>query len=231
MTEPGTIDPNNIKFQPLGPPEGLLEQFNLPPKVIAFMRRYQRILWGVVIAVVVLSLSIAGVNAYRDHRERLAASALDAALIAKQDRKALLEKMVAKFGSTDSALWAKLELASLEERAGQAAKAIEQLEGIKAGLPAKSLVRPLLIGKLAALYENEHQLDKAVGLYTELTGWESFAAGAYRALGRVNEQLGRREEAIAMYGKYLEAETAPSFQGGADPVREMVQSRLNQLKK
>lgn len=231
MTEPGTFDPNNIKLQPLGPPAGLLEQFNLPPKAIDFIRRHQRSLWAAVIGVVVVSLAIAGFNAYRDYRERQAASALDAALIAPKDNTSLLEGVVAQFGSTDSALWAKVELALLEKRAGKPADAIRQLEGIRAGLAAKSPLQPLVIVQLAALYENDHQLDKALALYTELSTWEPFATEAYRALGRVNEQLGKKEEAVAMYGKYLESGAGQSQLGQGDPVREMVQSRLNLLKK
>jgi hypothetical protein len=34
-----------------------------------------------------------------------------------------------------------------------------------------------------------------------------------------------------MYGKYLESAGGQPGQGKADPVRDMVQSRLNQLKK
>lgn len=142
-----------------------------------------------------------------------------------------------EFGRTDSALWAKVELAFLEEREGQPAKAINRLEAINSGLSAKAPLKPLVIGKLAALHENAQQLDKALQLYTELSGWEQFAVGAYRALGRVYEQLGNKEQAAAMYGKYLESESAAfgaagrSLQASADPIREMVQSRRNQLQK
>ncbi len=231
MTEPGSLDPNNIKLQPLGPPAGLLEQFNLPPRVVAFIRRHQGSLWAAVVGTVVISLAVAGTNVYLGHREQRAASALDAALIARQDNKSLLEQVVARYGSTDSALWARVELALLEERAGQKAQAISQLESIKTGLAAKSPLRPLVIAKLAALYENNHQLDQALALYTELLAWEPFSTEAYRALGRVNEQLGNKEQAVAMYGKYLESGVGQSPQGQGNPVREMVQSRFNQLKK
>ncbi|MDD2462424.1 MAG: tetratricopeptide repeat protein [Desulfobulbus sp.] len=231
MTEPATFDPNNLKLQPLGPPEGLLEQFNLPPKLIAFIRRNQRGLWAACIAVVVLSLGGAGVNAYRDHRAQQAASALDAALLAPKDNKTLLEKVAAEYESTDSALWAKVELAGLSERAGQTTTSISDLQSINSALAAKSPFKPLLLNKLAALYEDEHQLDKALALYTELSSWEYFAAEAYRALGRVNEQLGKKEDAVAMYSKYLDSESSQTRQGQGNPVREMVQSRLNQLKK
>lgn len=231
MSEPGTFDPNQLKLQPLGPPPGLLEQFNLPPKAVAFMRAHQRSLWAAFIAVIVLSLSWAGYDAYRDNRQQQAASALDAARLATQDKAVQLDKVSTQFAGTDAALWAKVELAQLAEREGQIAKAITQLEAINAGLRATSLLKPLLLGKLAGLAERDGKLDRALALYAELSAWESFAMEAYRSRGRVSEQLGNKEEAIAMYSKYLELESAQSFQSGSNPVRELVQSRLNQLKK
>ncbi len=231
MSEPGTFDPNQLKLQPLGPPPGLLDQFNLPPKAIAFIRAHQRSLWAAFIAVIVLSLSWAGYDAYQDNRQQQATSALDGALRVSEDKGGLLEKVTTQFAGTDAALWAKVELALLAEREGQVAKAITQLEAINTTLGAKSLLKPLLLGKLAGLAEREGKLDRALALYTELSAWESFAMEANRARGRVSEQMGNKEEAIAMYGKYLELESAQSFQSGSNPVHELVQSRLNQLKK
>lgn len=231
MSEPGTFDPNQLKLQPLGPPPGLLDQFNLPPKAIAFIRAHQRSLWAAFIAVIVLSLSWAGYDAYQDNRQQQATSVLDGALRVSEDKGGLLEKVTTQFAGTDAALWAKVELALLAEREGQVAKAITQLEAINTTLGAKSLLKPLLLGKLAGLAEREGKLDRALALYSELSAWESFAMEVFRARGRVSEQMGNKEEAIAMYTKYLEQERAQSFQSGSNPVRELVQSRLSQLKK
>jgi len=230
MTEPATFDPNNLKLQPLGPPEGLLDQFNLPPKLIAFLRRNKRMLWIIFIVVVVVALAVAGYNAYRDHREQNAASALDAAVLAPTNNKALLEKVATAYGSTDSALWAKVELAQLAERTGDAKTALADLESISGEVGRTSPLKPLLLGKLAAMYENANQLDKALALYTELSSWESFAADAYLGLGRVNAQLGKKEEAVAMYGKYLELGNGQFATAMDKSRRAMVQFRVNQLK-
>lgn len=231
MAEQSTFDRKNIELKTLGPPMGLMEQFNLPPALITFIRRNQRAVWLVVLGCVVLAVAVSSYTSYRDYRAGKANAALDSALIAKQDRRPLLEAVVQEYGSTPSGLWAKIELALLDEKEGQQAKAITRLEEINAGLAAQSLLKPLVLGKLAALYENENQLDKALALYSELAGKEGFAIEAYRAMGRVNELLGKKAEAAAMYGKYLEATVTPAGQGKNDPVREMVQSRLNQLKK
>jgi predicted negative regulator of RcsB-dependent stress response len=230
MAEQNAIDRDAIKLQPLTP-VGLLEQFNLPPKMIAFIRRNQRAIWLALSVSIVLALAASGFTTYREYQDAQAASALDAALVAKQDNRQLLEKVAQEYGSTSSGLWAQIELAFLEEKEGQRAKAIDRLAAINTGLSATSPLKPLVLTKLAGLYENEQQFDKAVALSTELAAIEGFAATAYKSLGRLNEQLGKKEEAAAMYGKYLELTGAQPGQGKADPMRDMVQSRLNQLKK
>jgi predicted negative regulator of RcsB-dependent stress response len=231
MAEQTTVDRDAIKLQPLAPPMGLLEQFNLPPKTIAFIRRNQRAIWTVIVLSVAVALGLSGYSTYREYQEAKAASALDAALIAKQDNRQLLEKVVQEYSANAAGLWAKIELARLDEKEGQRAKAISRLEEINAGLAAGTSLKPLVLSKLAGLYELEQQSDKAMGLYTELSGNEWFAAEACRAMGRLHELAGKKEEAAAMYGKYLELTGSQVGQGKADPTRDMVQSRLNQLKK
>ena len=139
--------------------------------------------------------------------------------------------MVQEYGSTPSSLWAKIELAFLDEKEGQRPKAITGFEAINAGLAVQSLLKPLVLGKLAALHEDEKQFDKALVYYSELAGKEGFAPEGYRTMGRVNEQLGKSAEAATMYGKYLELTSPQGGQQKNDPVREMVQARINQLKK
>lgn len=231
MAEQSSFDPKNIELKTLGPPMGLLEQFNLPPGAIAFIRRNQRTIWLVVGGCVALAVALSAYTTYVNYRDAKAASALDAALTATQDSRQMLEKVVQQYGSTSSALWAKVELADLEEKEGQRAKAITRFTEINGSLSARSLLKPLVLHKLAGLYENDKQWDKALALYNELAANEAFAAEAYRAMGRVNEQMGKNAEAAAMYDKYLEAAGSPAGVGKTDPIREMVQSRLNQLKK
>lgn len=230
MAEPNAFDRNNPLMQPLGPPPGLLEQFNLPPALIRFIRRNQRAVWTVLTAVLVLIVAIAGWTTYRDYRAGKAASALDAALNAKADQQKLLEQVAAKYSSTPSGLWANLELAFLKDKEGQHADAMARFETISNGLPAKSLLKPLVLSKLGALYENGKQLDKALASYTALASMEGFAAEAYRAMGRIYEIQGKPVEAKGMYEKYMEKTAGPDGQPVKDPVRELVQVRLNQIK-
>lgn len=231
MADQNSIDREAIKLQPFTP-SGLLEQFNLPHKTIQFLRRHQHLIWLAVAAVLVLILAVAGMSTWRGYQEEKAASALDIALATKEDKRHLLEAVIQDYGSTVSGLWARIELAFLEEKEGQRPQAMDRLAAINAKLAAGAPLKPLVLTKLAGLYENERQFDKAVALNTELAALgDSFAPAAYRALGRLNEQLGKKAEAVAMYEKYLELTVVQPGQAMADPVRDMVQSRLNQLKK
>jgi tetratricopeptide (TPR) repeat protein len=231
MAEQSGFNPKNIELQTLGPALGLLEQFNLPPGAIKFIRRNQRTLWIVVVGCVTLAVAFAAYASYRQHRIVKAASALDAALVVRQDSRALLEKVVQEYAATPSGWWAGVELGLLDAREGQTGGAITRFEAINATLAPQDLRKPLVLGKLGGLYEIEKQWDKALLVYGDLAVVEGFAADAYRALGRVNEQLGKNAEAATMYQKYLEMTKPQGEQGKSDPVREMVQTRLNLLKK
>jgi predicted negative regulator of RcsB-dependent stress response len=231
MAEQSAFDRENIELQTMSQTPGLLEQFNLPPAVIVFIRRNQRTIWLAVAACLIVVVAVSVYVSYRDYRSGKAASALNVALMAPKDNRQLLEKVGQDYSSTPSGLWARLELAFLDDKEGQEVQAITRLEAIKTDLSAKSLLKPLVIGKLAVLYENGKQFDKALALYTELATQEGYTIEAYRALGRVNEQLGKKAEALAMYTKYLESADVQAQQATNDPVREMVQSRINQLGK
>ena len=231
MAEQSAFDRKNIQLQTLAPPMGLLEQFNLPPAAITFIRRNQRAIWLAVAGCVLLAAAISAYTSYQQYRYDKAAAALDVALGAKQESRLMLDKVVQEYEATPSGMWARIELAFLDEKEGQASKAIARFEAINAGLTMQSLLKPLVLGKLAALHEKEKQFDKALLFYGEQATKEGFAPEAYRAMGRVNEQMGKSTEAAAMYGKFLELTASQGGQQKNDPVREMVQSRLNQLKK
>ena len=164
MAEPSAFDRENIKLQPLGPPPGLLDQFNLPPAFVAFIRRNRRPLLIVAGLCATLALGISGYTTYRDHLAGKAASALDAALIAGTGSRSQLEQVVSEFASTPSAMLARIELARLDEREGQRTAAIAKYEAVKAGLGKGSLLKPLVLTKLAGLLEQDKQWDRALAL-------------------------------------------------------------------
>ena len=234
MADQNVFSPENIKLQPLGPPPGLLEQFNLPPRAIAFIRRNQRQIWVAITVCAVIAVAVSGYTTYRDWQAGKAASALDAALAAKTDNRQMLEQVAREFSSSPSGLWATLELARLDENDNQPEKALARYQTIAAALSAKSPLKPLVLYKIGGLHEREKQLDKALAAFTQLAECPGFEAEASRSMGRVQEELGNKEQAASMYNRYLEltaVASAPGQQAPLDPEREMVRFRLNRLKK
>lgn len=230
MAEQRAFDPKTIELQPNSQFISMLEQFNLPPAFIAYVRRNQRAMLGGLIVVLVLILAVASMATYRQYRAAKAASALDVAQIAKEDKRRLLEAVIDTYASTASGQWARVELALLDEQEGKPADAISRLEAIRAELSEQSSLWPLVTNKLAVLQEKQKQWDGALSLYRQLAGHENFAADAHLAMGRVNEAKGDVAAARTDYGRYLELLGQQAGTKNPDPNREMIQSRLNHLK-
>lgn len=229
MAEQSAFDRRNIEPPPMARSSGLLDQFNLPPALISFLYRYQRIIWMVLAGIVITGISIAAYSSYRDQLASRALSAYDAAQRAGAENRPLLEQVVEQYGTTPSGLWARIDLALLDEREGNLEAAISRFETINTQLSAKSPLKPLILSKLGVLYENTDNPNGALDVYGALTMQTGFEAEAHRALGRVHEQKGNLSEAAAMYEQFM-AMTADG-QGANDPAWEMIEFRVNQLKR
>src|SRR3990167_4583757 len=109
MSEQNTYLQQEILNKPLQK-HGLLEELNLPPKAIRFIRENRR---NLVIAVLCCVLAIVGWSSlsYYLARQNDRAAALLSEAIEQgepEQRKALLQKVLAEYGRTGSALWAKV---------------------------------------------------------------------------------------------------------------------------
>lgn len=231
MAEQSAFDRNNLENGKLLQPEGILDQLNLPPALIDFLRKYQKPLWiitGVVVAVVV---TVSLYSSYRSYTLSKAASELDAALSATTNKQEMLRKVADDYGSTPSAVWARVELAQLAQQNGEIKDAIATFEELKQDVGAQSQVKPLLLTNLGSLYEQENDKEAALGVYGELANTQGFEADAYRAMGRVNEAAGDTEQAVAMYKKYMEIVNEPGSSRQNDSARPLVEARLNRLSK
>ena len=214
---------------PLFQEAGLLEQFNLPPKLILFLRRYQSAIWAVFASAIVLALAVAGYNAYTDHRSAKAAEALDTAMQAGEGRRDLLVQVRDDYSSTPSALWAEVALARMDEQENKADEAIQRYLAVRAKLKPSSHLIPLVLGKLAALEEQKKNWDASLAYYQELAKIDGFAADAHLNMGRLYEAQAKNDEALAMYKKFLEFTAVTTEQSGTDPRRQMVQSHIELL--
>lgn len=210
---------------------GILDQLNLPQPLIDFLRKNQRTIWIVVgiVAAVVTVVSLYG--SYRNYTLKNAAKAYDQALMLEGDQKKVaLEKVADKYGSAPSAIWSRVELAHMDQAAGDLAGAIDKFTAISSDLNETSLLKPLILVNLGGLYEQDKQPEKALSVYQELKTLKGFESAAVNSLGRVYETQGNNEKAAQMFQQYLTMTTregdAPQQDG---PVRAMVRASLNRL--
>ncbi len=230
MSQQSAFDRQHIVEKAVDIPPGLLEQLNLPPRVIAFIRKNQRSIW---IAAGCIALAVIAVNAYSYYtnlRDEKAASALTAAMEEEGTKKQeLLVQVVDEYGSTPSALWGRIELAHLAVERGELDKAIQQFSDVKSTVRAKNPVMPLVLYALGALYEKTNELDKAAASFNELSAFKGFESSSYEALGRVYEAQGKTANALEMYRKAIGTDAGGEGEPSASPGRETIQARINAL--
>ena len=212
---------------------GVLDQLNLPPAMTDFLRKNQRTIWIVVGVVAAVVTGIALYDSYRNYTLNKAAVAFDQALLLEgAQKKAALQQVADSYRSTPTAIWSLVELAHMDQDAGEIKGAIDKLLAINSGLAKQSLLKPLVLVNLAGLYEQDKQPEKALPVYQELQAIKGFEVQAVSSLGRVYETQGNREKAIEMYQQYL---TLTTSEGAVpqqdDPVRTMVRAKLNRLQR
>ena len=231
MADQKMFDRNSIKKKAFSETSGILDQLSLPPALITFLQKNQKTIWAIVICITVVVTVVSLYASYRDYTHNKAASALDAAMMADTEQKIQqLQQVVDQYGSTPAAVWSRVELAHDAAKQGDTGRAIEELKTINATLSAKDALKPLVLINLAGLYEKDNQLDQAVQLYQELSLLKGFELEGFYALGRVYEREQKTEQAVDAYQKYLAATETTTVNLQADPVRQMVQSRLHRLR-
>lgn len=229
MSQQSAFDRQHIEESAVIQQPGLLEQFNLPPAMIAFMRKNQRMLWIITgcIALVVVAGSL--YKQYADHRAEKAVSALATAMQAEGDEKQkLLAGVIDDFGATSSGRWGRIELAHLAVEKGENDKAISEFASLLGEVGDDDPVAPLLLSALGVLYERNSQFDKALETFSRLAGFKGFEESSSEAMGRVYEQKGDKAKAIEMYSKAI-ADNPEDPQVLPNPNRETIQARINSL--
>ena len=224
MSEQNTYFQQEILNKPLQK-HGLLEELNLPPKAIRFMRTNKR---NLIIGLMCCVLAIMGwssLSYYLARQDDRAAALLAEAVgqSAVAQRKVLLQKVVDEYGRTGSAMWAKVEMGHLAFDAQQYDEAIRVYLGVRDDLAKSGPVFPLVQLNLAQAYENKNALPEALAAYQRLAEIKGFAPEAYLAMGRIHEMQKAMPQAKEMYGKVLTEE------GVSPALKEKVQAKLDRL--
>lgn len=201
--------------------EGLLEHLNLPPKVIDFIRAHHRLIQVgigvIVVAVVFWSL-------YGSYREQITEEASSALAVALQDVQGSQAKELSavadKYGSTPSALWARVELAHLDMQKGSYDEASTRYQAILSEVKTANPLYPLIVFALAQSLEAAEKYQEAAGQYDLLKNIKGFDQIAYVGRGRIEEAQGNLDRAIAIYNDFL-------LSIGDDPAKAQLRSEID----
>lgn len=224
MSGQSAFDQKNI-LKSGGENRGLLEELNLPPKVISFIRQNSRLLQ---IAVVCLVLAIIGWNYYGNYTQKrndAAAALLTRALnqTAPDQKSAMLNELVSEYSGTGPALWGRLEMGHNAYDQGNYPEAVQHYQGVLDVVSSASPLVPLIRFSLAQAYAGSDQPDKALQIYEELASVNGFATESQLAAARIHEKQGKPDKAREIYTQLLSQEELPPG------IREILESKLAEL--
>ena len=224
MSEHNTYLQKDILTKPLES-HGLLEEFGLPLKVIKFIRGNRNNIFCGIAAVMVAIVGWSYYGHYVATRNDQAAAMLGKAVNQEnvEQRATMFNQVVADFGNTGSATWAKIELGHLAFDQGDYDDAISRYQGVLAGLGSASPLLPLVQYNLAQAFENKKAFKEALAAYQELTALKGFTPEAYVALARIYEAQGVLAKAKEMYQKVLDLE------GVSASIKDNVKAKLARI--
>ena len=206
--------------------EGLLEQLNLPPAVVKFVRDNKRAVQAVIAALVILVVGWALYDSYRDGRVEKSSEALFAAqeLNGQQmlDKLAEVEK---NYNGTDAALWAGINAAQELMNDSNMTEAERKFMEIRDDLSASSPLFPLVSVGIAQAAEAGKNLEVAASEYSGLIELDGYQDIGYLGAARVHELQGNQEKALELYENYL-----ATLDPAAALQRVMVEEKIARIK-
>ncbi|SHO50113.1 tetratricopeptide repeat protein [Desulfopila aestuarii] len=184
--------------------EGILELFNLPPKVIAFLRNYKR---PIQVGLVVVTLVVVAGSLYKSYRERQIEDGASALALALQETGSAqadaLNNVAEKYISTPSGRWAKVELAHMAMAERKFADASIAYGAIHKELKKSNPLFPLTLYGMAQAEEAQGNGDAAYAYFDELKDVPGYELTGYTGMARILEAKGELDKALGIYGQYV----------------------------
>jgi tetratricopeptide (TPR) repeat protein len=204
MSEQSAFNQKMVAEQAHSETSGLLDQLNLPPGAIRFLKDNTRAIQ--IAAAVIIFLVIAGslYNSYRTTRFENAASSLALALEAENDvRIKSLQQVMTDFSGTPSAIWAGIELGHQAMRDSLYTKAIEQYSQVQEKISNSNPMYYLVTYGIAQANEAAKNYEAAASAYASLKDIDGFKDQGYGGMARVLEVQGQTDKALEVYEEYL----------------------------
>ena len=206
--------------------EGLLEQLNLPPAVVKFVKNNKKMVYAVIGTVVVLVVAWALYDSYRDSRIQKSSEALSSAqALSGQQMLDQLAEVESQFSGTDAALWAQINGAQELMKAGKMEEAHNKFTKVRNEIRSSSPLWPLVLVGIAQTAEAKGDYQGAAAEYEKLVDIEGYQDIGYLGRARVAELQGDTQKALELYQNYL-----ATLDPAAAIQRVMVEEKLARIK-
>ncbi len=203
----------------------ILEEMNLPPVIIEFVRTNGKALQLTIAVLVIAILGWEGYGKYTTVQRDRSADMLYQAMKADGDQRTdQLKGLSAKYGKKDSGLWGTIELGHLAFKDGKFQEAATLYETAIRSISTSSPLLPLVQFNLAQTYENLPDQAKAKATYQALADTKGFAGEGNLGLARIAELEGKQDEARTQYQSYVDL---PESKDG--PTKDWVKNKLQAL--
>ncbi len=204
MSKQSAFNQSQVAQEAYVEPSGVMDQLNLPPGAIRFVRNNKRILQIFAAILVTGVVSVSLYTSYRAKRLESAASSLSISMDAKGEAKiTALEHVATEFSGTPSALWASIELAHIAMKEKNYKKAETMYQQVRDQISEKNPVYGLLTFGIAQAREAGQSYGEATSAYAELKNIEGYKDEGYLGMARVLEAQGQNKKAVDVYEEYL----------------------------
>ncbi len=228
MSEQSSFNLKQASEEAYVEPSGILDQLNLSPAIVSFLRANKRILQVSAVVTVVLVVAISSYKSYRQNKLESAASSLAISMAAEGEAKVTaLEHVVSDFSGTPSALWAATELGHMSMKDEAYTKAATQYSQVRDKISDSSPMYGLLTFGAAQAYEAGKEYSKSSTAYSALKDIAGYSDEGYMGMARVLEAQGENNKALAVYEEYL-----GTFLGenANERITTMIQEKITRLR-
>ncbi len=228
MSEHSAFDKLHVDERDKADLGGVLDQLNLPPAFVAFVRRNQKAIYIIlsIVAVVVVVWSL-----YDAHIQKQRIASSSALAIAQkldgEKRLSALEDVIEEFSGTSSALWAKIEIGRYYMENSDFTSALQYYQSIRGQVKTDNPLYQLVTFGIAQAEEALAKFDEAIAEYETLktvTGYESIG---YNGAARNYEVQGNLERAVNEYEQYMGTMTSDSAN---NPEKLYIEAKLSAIK-
>ena len=206
--------------------EGLLEQLNLPPAAVKYVKENKKLVQAAIAGLVILVVGWALYDSYRDGRIEKSSAALSAAQeLSGQEMLDKLSEVAQDYSGTDAALWARINVAQELMSSAEMSEALQQFTEVRGDLKPSSPLWPLVSTGIAQTAEAAGDFQLAASEYGALMEMEGYQEIGYLGAARVHEVQGNQQQALELYENYLAL-----LDSSAALQRVMVEEKIARIK-